>query len=235
MAVFTYFYFQYFLKKEKALFKKKTFSLPKIDYGEVWSYAWPTFLFTLSFTLLYSIDVILARHFLPARQAGWYGALSTLGKIIYFLANPISVVLFPMAVKRRTEGKNSQQLFKFSFLVVILISLLLTSAYFLFPQIIMKVFYGPQFLAASPYLGLFGIFLSLYSLAYFLGNFMFSQEGIKAAALFPFLAVLLQTGLIYFFHQDILQILQVSILVCVLLFSLLLIFFLKNDYFKAEK
>jgi len=228
MAVFAYFYFRFFLKKNGLSFQKKSSSFQKLTNKEIWGHAWPIFFFTLSFALLYSIDVILARHFLSAQEAGWYGSLSTLSKIIYFLISPLSVVLFPMAVKKKSNGENSRHLFKFSFSIVILISSLMTLAYFLFPNLILKLLYGSQFLAASRYLGLFGIFLSLYSLAYFLGNFMLSQGKTKPVVVVPVLAVLLQIVLILFFHQGIFQILQASTLACGLLFGCFLIYYLVN-------
>jgi len=228
MAIFSYFYFRYFLRKKETVSQKKAPFPKKLTNKEIWDYSWPTFFFTLSFALLYSIDVILARHFLSAQEAGWYGAMSILSKTIYFLIGPLSMVLFPMAAKKKDSGKSSHRLFRFSFFVVILASFLMTSAYFLFPNLILKSLYGSQFLSASRYLGLFSVFLSLYSLAYFLGNFMLSQGKTKAIALFSSLAVLLQIVLIYFFHQDISQILKASIFACGLLFSFLLGYYLVN-------
>jgi len=105
----------------------------------------------------------------------------------------------------------------------------MTSVYFLFPNLILKLLYGSQFLSASRYLGLFGVFLGLYSLAYFLGSFMLSQGKTKAVAGFSVLAVLLQVTLIYFSHQGILQILKASVLVCGLLFGCFLIYYLVNN------
>ena len=226
IVIFSYFYFCRFLEKKEILPRKKDSSFKKLANNEIWHYAGSTFFFTLSFALLYSIDIILARHFLSAQQAGWYGALSTLAKIIYFLIGPITLVLFPMAAKKKDNGENSHRLFRFSFFIVALISSSITSAYFLFPNLILKLFYGFQFLSASRYLGLFGVFLSLYSLAYSLGNFMLSQEKTKVVVVFPVLAVLLQVTLIYFFHQGILQILKASIFACGLLFLSLLVYYI---------
>jgi len=228
MVVFNYFYFRYSLERKETLSREEDFSLKRLTNREIWGDVWPTFFFLSSFALLYSIDVISARHFLSAQEAGWYGAMSILSKIIYFLITPFTSVLFPIAAKKKNDKESSHRLFKFSFSVVILISFLMTSAYFLFPNLILKLFYGSQFLAASRYLGLFGIFLSLYSLAYFLGNFMLSQGKTKVIVVFPVLAVLLQVTLIYFFHQGILQILKTSIIACGLLFFFFLGYYLVN-------
>ena len=231
-AIFSYFYFQHFLISKEVMVKEET-SSPKLTNKEIWGYTKPIFLFTLAFALLYSIDIIFARHFLAPQEAGWYGALSTLGKIIYFLVSPLSLVLFPMASRKKSQEEKSDRLFRFSFSLAILIAIFLTAAYFLFPNLILRVFYGEQFLPAAAYLGLFGIFLSFYSLAYFLGNFMLSQEKTKPVAFLPFLALLLQVVLILFFHESILAILGVSIFACGLLFLSFLVYYLISKRQKA--
>ena len=231
-AIFSYFYFQHFLISKEVMVKEET-SSPKLTNKEIWDYTKPIFFFTLSFALLYSIDIIFARHFLAPQEAGWYGALSTLGKIIYFLVSPLSLVLFPMASRKKSQEEKSDRLFRFSFSLAILIAIFLTAAYFLFPNLILRVFYGEQFLPAATYLGLFGVFLSFYSLAYFLGNFMLSQEKTKPVAFLPFLALLLQVVLILFFHESILAILGVSIFACGLLFLSFLVYYLISKRQKA--
>jgi len=231
-AIFSYFYFRHFLTSKEAMVKKES-SSPKLANKEIWGYAKPIFFFTLSFALLYSLDVIFARHFLAPQEAGWYGALSTLGKIIYFLVSPLSLVLFPMASQKKSRQEKSDRLFRFSFFLAVLIAVFLTAAYFLFPNLILRVFYGAEFLPASAYLGLFGVFLSFYSLAYFLGNFLLSQEKTKPVALLPFLALLLQVVLILFFHESILAILGASIFACGLLFLSFLVYYLINKRQKA--
>lgn len=231
-AIFSYFYFQHFLTSKEVMVKEET-SSPKLTNKEILDYTKPIFFFTLSFALLYSLDVIFARHFLAPQEAGWYGALSTLGKIIYFLVSPLSLVLFPMASRKKSQEEKSDRLFRFSFSLAILIAIFLTAAYFLFPNLILRVFYGEQFLPAAAYLGLFGIFLSFYSLAYFLGNFMLSQEKTKLVAFLPFLALLLQAVLILFFHESILAILGASIFACGLLFLSFLVYYLISKQQKA--
>ena len=231
-AIFSYFYFQHFLISKEVMVKEET-SSPKLTNKEIWDYTKPIFFFTLAFALLYSIDIIFARHFLAPQEAGWYGALSTLGKIIYFLVSPLSLVLFPMASRKKSQEEKSDRLFRFSFSLAILIAIFLTAVYFLFPNLILRVFYGEQFLPAAAYLGLFGVFLSFYSLAYFLGNFMLSQEKTKPVAFLPFLALLLQVVLILFFHESILAILGASIFACGLLFLSFLVYYLISKQQKA--
>ena len=228
MAIFTYFYFRHFLTPKKKATDKEEFPSSGLTDKEIWDYSWPVFLFTLSFALLYSIDVVFARHFLSPQEAGWYGSLSTLGKVIYFLINPLTIVLFPMASQKKSNQEDSRRLFSFSFSLAALIAFLLTFTYFGFPNLIVGLLYGHSFLPASHFLGLFGVFLGFYSLAYFLANFMLSQEKTKAVTIFPVLAVLLQITVISLFHQGIMQILEASIIASGLLFFCLLMYYWIN-------
>jgi len=224
---FSYFYFSYFLERNGFFSLEEDCFVKEMAFKEIWTYIWRTFLFVLSFTLLYNIDIILARHFLSSCQMGWYGALSTLGKIIYFLANPLAVILFPMVIKKRSEEKNSDQIFRFSFLVTIFIALCITCGYFVFPRFILKIFYGENFLPAARYLGWFAVFLSFYSFSYLFGNFIFSQKKNRVAMFFPFWAVLLQVVLIWFFHDDIASIIIDSIFANILLFFSFFVYYIK--------
>src|SRR5206468_2232198 len=53
--------------------------------GEVARYAAPAAVAVIGVTYLYNIDVILARHYLPSREAGIYAAGAVLARVTYFL------------------------------------------------------------------------------------------------------------------------------------------------------
>ncbi len=59
-------------------------------------------LFSVAFVSMYSLDIILVRHFLPQFEAGIYTSLATAGKIVIFPLSPIAVVLLPL-VARKTD------------------------------------------------------------------------------------------------------------------------------------
>lgn len=195
---------------------------------EVISYALPVFGSILAFTSLYTTDIILVRHFLPELEAGYYAALATLGKIIYFASNPIIMVMFPMVSERHANGRKYLNLLVLSLRLVFLVCLGISGVYFLFPKLMVNILYGSQYLSASPYLWCFAIFLSLYSLTYLLVNFYLSIKKVKVV-IFPLLAAVSQIVFISFFHQNLTQVVWVSITVLgLLLVSLLMYHFCNN-------
>ena len=84
-AVFAYLYSFSYIKKIIKQTKVKT-----IDLKPFFKYSGPVLLQSLAFTSIFTVDVILAKHFLDPFSAGIYAALSTLGKIIFFATSPIT-------------------------------------------------------------------------------------------------------------------------------------------------
>lgn len=187
-----------------------------IDIREIGRYALPVFFSTLAFVSLYTTDVVLARHFLSAQEAGFYASLATLGKIVFFASNPIIMVMFPMVSERHVNGKKYLDLLQMSFGLVLLACLGISLAYFFFPGLMIGILFGSEYLPAAPYLFLFAIFLSFYSLSYLLTSFYLSIKKTKIVFL-PVVAALLQIVLIFLFHRDLQQTVLMSILTTTLL------------------
>ena len=198
----------------------------KLENREMFNFALPVFFSTLAFTSLHTSDVILVRHFLPGVISGLYAALSTLGKIILFISGPVISVAFPMISERHANGGKYRNLFLTGLGLVGAICLFLTGIYFLFPTLIIKLVFGKPYLSVAPFLGYFGIFLSLYSLSFLLVNFCLSIKKTKVVIL-PVIAAIFQIIFIWFFHQNFQQVIWISIAVTALLLVSLLGFLLK--------
>jgi len=191
-------------------------------------YSLPVFISTLSMTSLFSTDIILARSFLTSYDAGLYSALALLGKIIFFLSGPIGMVMFPLISEYKAKEQNYRKIFLQSLVIVAMVSMLMTVIYFIAPKFIVQMLYGTDYLKAASSLGLFAVFLSLYSLSSIFVNYYLSIKKI-IAAVFPLLAAILQIILIFLFHQNIVQIVYVSIMVIGLLLALLMLYYWKNE------
>lgn len=189
-----------------------------IDYRSMISYAFPVFLSTLAFTSLYTTDVILARHFLLPQEAGFYAALSVLGKIIFFAASPVVMVMFPLISERHANGKQYKSFLFLSLGLVFFICLGVSLLYLAIPELMMKILFGSQYLVASSSLFLFGVFLSFYSLSFLLTNFYLSIKEVKIVTL-PIIAALVQIIFIFLYHQNLNQIVWISIMTTALLFA----------------
>lgn len=128
-------------------------------------FAIPTLLTQLGITSLYSTDIILVRHFFSSYDAGVYAALAILGKIIFYASSAVPTVLFPIASERTATGTATKKLILSAIVIVSVISAGITTAYFIFPNTIVRLLFGNAYGAAGSMLGLFGVFLSLFSIA----------------------------------------------------------------------
>jgi len=210
------------------LFNKTKERRKIINTREIIGYAIPVFFSTLAFTSLYTTDIVLVRHFLSPQEAGFYASLAILGKIIFFASSPIVMVMFPMVSERHANGKKYGSLLNLSFALVLLVCLGISGVYFIFPELMVEILFGNQYLSAAPHLSLFAIFLSLYSLSSLLVNFYLSVKKVKIVIL-PAIAATTQVFLISFFHQSLSQVVWVSIAVLGLLLSGLLVYYFYND------
>lgn len=183
----------------------------------------PVIIQTLATTSLYSSDVLLVKHFFSSHDAGIYASLSTLGKIIFFATGPIGAVMFPLVSQRSTRGGNYKKIFKYSFVLTLILAMGILAIYWLFPQMAVGLLYGSSFLAASDLLFWFGIFITLFTLSSLVINYGLSLGKVKVV-IFPLIAALAQILLIWFYHQSLFLVIIISIIIAALLLLSLLIY-----------
>ncbi len=205
--------------------KKKKNKKIKISSREIILYAIPTTISVLLFTSLTSTDVLLVRHFFNAKDAGVYGALSLVGKVIFYFTGPISLVMFPLLIKRHTRGESVNNLFFASILLVLAPSIIITFFYFLFPVVSINFFLGKNYLRATPYLGLFGIYITIFSLLNLCVNFFLSLKKTKIFIPILFIAAL-QIILISLFHSSFFEVISISLVLSVILLFVMLLYYL---------
>ncbi|MDE2025546.1 MAG: oligosaccharide flippase family protein [Patescibacteria group bacterium] len=188
-------------------------------------YALPASIAIFSLSSFTSTDVLLVKHFFSPSTAGIYAGLSLIGRIIFYLTTPIASVMFPLLIKRRNKGENVTSLLLLSSVLVVGPGVFLTAGYFLFPNLVIEIFFGgrhyPQY---SQYVGFFGIFLTLFSAINILVSFFLSLNKTKISFL-VLLGAILQAVLIFAFHRDIYQLLSISIGISLVLLVLLLLYY----------
>jgi len=193
----------------------------EISTKEMYGYGLPVLVMLLSLTLLYSIDIMLVKHYFADIDAGYYAAASLLGKTIFFGSLSISQVMFPKAAELREEGKPSKGLAYKSLGIMMLVILPFLLVYFLMPEFIVGLLYGEEFLPISPLLGWFGAFMSLISLVYLLG-FYFISVG-KRRFLWVLAGFnLLEIAGVMVFHKNLIQVIWVLDIAMLLLLAVLL-------------
>ncbi|NOZ82826.1 MAG: oligosaccharide flippase family protein, partial [Euryarchaeota archaeon] len=66
------------------------------SFTSFYSYSLPVLIAMLCFSVPANLDVVLAKYFFSAREAGIYTSASVLGKISFFFPSAIYAVMFPM-------------------------------------------------------------------------------------------------------------------------------------------
>lgn len=201
----------------------------KFKTGPFLNYTFPVLLQALAFTSVFTFDLILVKHFLPSFEVGIYAALSTLGKIVYFSAQPITAAMFPIVSGREARGESYKKVFLVSFFLTIFISFSVVAFYYFFPDLAIVTLYGKEYLAAKSHLVWMGIFIAIYTIDYILTNFLLSINETRIVVL-PVLASLGQIIGIIVWHNNISEVIRVSIFAMLALLICLALYLGYNQY-----
>lgn len=187
----------------------------------------PVLIQSLAATSLYSTDLLLVKHFFKPFEAGLYGAVSMLARIIFFAAGPVSAVMFPLVSRHHARGKPLEKVFFLSLGLSLVVVIPILSVYWLFPEVTIFILYGQEYLAASNYLIWFGIFMALFTLSSLMVNF-FLSVGKTYVVLISLTAAVSQAVLIFFFHSSLFQVITISMGISSLLLVILLLYYFLN-------
>jgi len=158
---------------------------------------------------LFSIDTLLAKHYLAAEAAGLYAAAAVLGRVVYFLGLSVAGVMFPEVANLHARNEAHFHVVDLSLGLVALMGAGLIAVYFLFPGIVLLP-YGPSFAPTREYLGLFAVALTLLTIANLFINYFLSIA--RWTFVIPlFGACIAETVLVAIFHTSIWQILTVVV------------------------
>lgn len=208
---------------EKKRSKNIDFSLKNIS-----KYALPASIAILSLNSFISTDVILVKHFFNAQDAGLYGGLSLVGKVIFYFTGPISSVMFPLLIKRHSTGQNFNSLFYLALCLVAIPSIFIVAFYYVFPLISINFFLGGhEYEKVSPYLGTYGLFTMVFSILNIFVNFFLSIRKTKIFFVVG-LGALLQIFLISFFHNSFSQVINASLLSSSTILAVLFVIYIKE-------
>ena len=136
----------------------------------------------LSIVALNNIDIILVKKFFSSTDAGLYAAWSLFGKIIFYLFSPVASVTFVFFAKN--HGKRAQNAMLFFFLGMFLITICAYIGYYYLGALFIPLFFGNQFIAVIPHLGLASLFGSLYTVIFFINNYFLAKVS-KFALILP--------------------------------------------------
>ncbi|MDD5178468.1 MAG: oligosaccharide flippase family protein [Candidatus Nanoarchaeia archaeon] len=172
------------------------------DTKQVYKYSFWVLIALSLLTLMYTIDVVLVKHFLDPLSSGYYGALSLMGKIIFFGTLSVSMVMFPKSSELfEAKGASKHIMYK-SLGLVLLFGIPVTLFYFLFPEFAINLLFGKSYFGMAPYMWVYGATMTLFSLTYVISFYLLSiKQYIFLLILGVF--VVLEAVIIWLFHSTI--------------------------------
>ena len=193
-------------------------------------YSVPVFVTTLSLSAFIAVDIVLVKYYFDPHVSGLYASLSTLGKIIFYGAIPVTFVMFPLVSKKAGKNESTIKLFVMSFIITLSIALGILAIFALFPNAVIGMLFGNEYLEVSSLLAFFGIFSLLYVLDYMIVNYYLSAGKTKAAYFVPF-GVIAQIVGIVLLHDSIEGVITASIIATGILFIALGIYGLTTSHY----
>ena len=164
-------------------------SCTAVDFNALKKYVIPAFVGNLAITILSNADMVMAKHSLDDVQAGQYGALTIVSKIIFFATGIVTSVLFTMAAENHHKGESSRRNLYVATALVAAGCLVATMLYFLFPEIILGLLFGAKYQSVAGQLGWFAVSVGFFSLANLMLQYLLSLH--RTSASYAFLAVAL--------------------------------------------
>ncbi|HEX6488094.1 MAG TPA: lipopolysaccharide biosynthesis protein [Candidatus Dormibacteraeota bacterium] len=177
---------------------------------------------TFGILFLYNNDVILAKHYLSAHDAGIYGGLNKIETIIYFGTLSVSQVLYPRVVEAIAKDAHPGRLLMLSAGVVLAMGAVAVLVFAAAPRLIVGILYGERFLDAARFMvpiGLIGLALSLNNLLVYF--FMAAHDRVFMPILLA--GVALEGVLIFLFHHSLAQVVSDVLSALVLLLGALVV------------
>lgn len=187
--------------------------------AEVGRYAVSASLAAIGVTYLFNVDVLLAKHYLPAQEAGVYAAGSILARAVYFLGLTVTAVMFPEVATLHARNQAHFHVVDRSLLMVGVVGAGFALAYFAVPGLVL-IPYGSGYDPVRPYLGPFAVALGLLAVSNLLVNYFLSVDSRRFVL--PLAAVcVLETVLIVAFHDGVAQIVAMLLISMAVLSALL--------------
>lgn len=217
------------LRKKKMLDKNDLNDENKIDIKAFYRNMLLMLAITVAFAFISYSDIILVKHFFSSTDTGYYSASIQIGKIILFFPMAIGLVVLPRLSEKIVKKEKLLGIMLKGLLLIALLSSIILVLYYFFPQTIVKLIYGIQYLPAAGLIFKYGLFMALVSLInleiyYFIATDRFIYLIILIIILIE------QLTIIFIFHSSLIIIIWILLLNALVLFliGLLLIFYFEK-------
>lgn len=162
-------------------------------------------LFAWLMAVLFSIDLLVVRHLLPAYLTGQYGALSLLGKTAMWANLTVVTAVLPQVLARGYDGKKiDHNTLSLVYGLLLGIGGVTVTIYYWFGSLVLRILLGGQYVALAGDLWLFAVMAAGFSLLHLEANFAFARDDWRILLVLLVVIVLIIWG-INIYHESIKQ------------------------------
>ena len=228
LGVLGSFLFGLFPFKTKNISFKNTIQLSESQTKAVRSFFIITVFYELTQIIINNSDILLVKHYFTSYDAGLYASLALIGRVVYFIAWMFVMILLPVVVKLKKEGKPTKPvLFKYVSYIGVITSMIIVVC-FLFPKEVITLLFGDGYLEVSNLLWKYALATGVFAISNIFTYYYLSLDK-YLPVVFSGLFGIAQIGLIVQFHNSINQVIMMQVYVMTFLLVLQLLYFLVTE------
>ncbi|MBP1464908.1 oligosaccharide flippase family protein [Candidatus Chloroploca sp. M-50] len=162
--------------------------------------------------LINNSDVLIVKRFFDANEAGLYAAVALIGRIVFFATWSVVTVLFPIVAQRHHRGEAHRYLLYAGLGMVLVISAPIVAATIFFPELIVGLLFGAEYLAVAPLLGGYALATTFYALSNVVISYRLSLDN-GGGSMLGLAGGMAQVLALLLFHRDLNEVVLVQIYV----------------------
>lgn len=188
-----------------------------ISLKEVTQYLIPILIMFACIAILLNIDVVLVKHFFSSEETGFYSIASLFGKVFFFVSTAVGNAMFPKVSELHTVKKNHAHLLHKSLTYNGVVAFLGVVLCTLFPNQVINLLFGQEYLPVVELLPKFSIALAIFSFFNIFLFYFISHNRMKILPILIFFTIL-EPILILMYHNSLIQIINILIVIMSFLF-----------------
>jgi O-antigen/teichoic acid export membrane protein len=188
-----------------------------------------TAFYELTQIIINNSDILLVKHYFSSVDAGLYASLALIGRVVYFIAWMFVMLLLPTVIQLKKEGKPTVPiLLKYVSYIAAIATLIIVSC-FLFPQQIIRILFGGEYVSIAPLLWKYALATGVFAISNIFAYYYLSLDKYIPVVLSGLFGML-QVVFIIFFHDSLAQVIDVQIGAMILLLIMQLSFFFISNF-----
>jgi O-antigen/teichoic acid export membrane protein len=211
--------------KKPLFIKKQTLILSKKHQEKIIIFFVLTACYELTQIVCNNSDILLVKHYFSSYEAGLYASLALIGRVVYFVTWMFVMLLLPQVLKSRKEGNNAVPILKKYLGYISILSLVIVSFSFLFPELAVDVLFGEQYRSISSLLGWYALATSFFALSNIFAYYFLSIDTYQPILITAVFGIL-QVVAIIIFHKSLLKVVMIQVYVMAALLLGQIIYFI---------